>query len=343
MTVRNTKDGSKKPWLCECYPHGRDGKRIRKKFATKGEAAAFERFTMNEVNNKPWLGNKDDNRRMLDLVHIWHDRHGSTLVHNKYTLRKLETIAIGMGNPLATKLSAKHFSEFREARMAGEIADLNGRKMKVSKRTCNNEQSLLNAVITELTRMGEWVLPNPLTTIRPFRLHEQEMAYLTQDQISFLLEEAEKRENPSLVPIIKVCLATGARFREAEQLTGSQLSKYKITYTKTKGKKNRTIPICPQLYNEIYKPGSGRLFSNCYSSMFRLVTSCFPDLPDGQASHVFRHTFASHFMMNGGNILVLQRILGHSDIKHTMRYSHFAPDHFDDAISKNPLVGMDCF
>ncbi|PSW70398.1 hypothetical protein C0Z01_06180 [Photobacterium kishitanii] len=74
--------------------------------------------------------------------------------------------------------------------------------------------------------------------------------------------------------------------------------------------------------------------------MFRLGTACFPDLPDGQASHVFRHTFASHFMMNGGNILVLQRILGHSDIKHTMRYSHFAPDHFDDALSKNPLIGL---
>lgn len=30
-------------------------------------------------------------------------------------------------------------------------------------------------------------------------------------------------------------------------------------------------------------------------------------------------------MMNGGNILVLQRILGHTDIKMTMRYAHFAP------------------
>ena len=28
-------------------------------------------------------------------------------------------------------------------------------------------------------------------------------------------------------------------------------------------------------------------------------------------------------MMNGGNILVLQRLLGHTDIKMTMRYAHF--------------------
>ncbi|CAH8201332.1 hypothetical protein VAE151_560176 [Vibrio aestuarianus] len=25
MSARNLKDGSKKPWLCECYPQGRGG------------------------------------------------------------------------------------------------------------------------------------------------------------------------------------------------------------------------------------------------------------------------------------------------------------------------------
>ncbi|QUM90529.1 tyrosine-type recombinase/integrase [Moritella sp. 36] len=48
-------------------------------------------------------------------------------------------------------------------------------------------------------------------------------------------------------------------------------------------------------------------------------------------SHVLRHTFASHFMINGGNILVLQRILGHASILDTMKYSYFAPEHLEDA------------
>lgn len=61
------------------------------------------------------------------------------------------------------------------------------------------------------------------------------------------------------------------------------------------------------------------------------------ETPAGQLTHVLRHTFASHFMMNGGNILVLQRILGHTDIKVTMRYAHFAPDHLAEALSLNPL------
>lgn len=43
-------------------------------------------------------------------------------------------------------------------------------------------------------------------------------------------------------------------------------------------------------------------------------------------------------MMNGGNILVLQRVLGHTDVKMTMRYAHFAPDHLEDAVKLNPLT-----
>ncbi len=42
--------------------------------------------------------------------------------------------------------------------------------------------------------------------------------------------------------------------------------------------------------------------------------------------HDLRHTFASHFMMSGGNILTLQRLLGHSSVRVTEKYSHLAPD-----------------
>ncbi|MBF4382035.1 DNA integration/recombination/inversion protein, partial [Vibrio anguillarum] len=42
MFFGNLKAGSKKPWLCECYPNGRTDKRVGKKIATKGEAATFE-------------------------------------------------------------------------------------------------------------------------------------------------------------------------------------------------------------------------------------------------------------------------------------------------------------
>ena len=48
--------------------------------------------------------------------------------------------------------------------------------------------------------------------------------------------------------------------------------------------------------------------------------------------------FTIHFMMNDGNILVLQRILGHASIVDTMKYSHFTPEHLEDAVRLNPLA-----
>jgi site-specific recombinase XerD len=47
--------------------------------------------------------------------------------------------------------------------------------------------------------------------------------------------------------------------------------------------------------------------------------------------------FASHFIQNGGNILTLQKILGHSSLAMTMRYAHLSPDHLSDAVRFGPL------
>ncbi len=42
--------------------------------------------------------------------------------------------------------------------------------------------------------------------------------------------------------------------------------------------------------------------------------------------HALRHTFASLFVQSGGNILTLQQLLGHADIKLTLVYSHLSAD-----------------
>jgi len=44
--------------------------------------------------------------------------------------------------------------------------------------------------------------------------------------------------------------------------------------------------------------------------------------------HGFRHSFASHWVMNGGDIFKLKEILGHKSIQMTMRYSHLQPKKF---------------
>jgi len=343
MSIRNLKDGSKKPWLCECYPNGRSGKRVRKKFATKGEAAAFERFTMKEIEDKPWSGEKPDHRRLSQLIELWFDHYGATLVNGPVVKSKFLKMAEAMGNPVASTFSPRAYSEFRSLRMAGSINFVDSRWQKgaPSIATLNSELARFKAMFGKLKELGEWKGPNPLEEVKPFKDHERTMAFLQKEQIATLLEHVSSHTRTDMLKIVKLCLSTGARWNEAAQLRGSQLSKFKVTFTNTKTKKNRSVPISEELYHEIYMPTSGKLFEECYTPFcYILKNKLGIELPSGQASHVLRHTFASHFMMNGGNILVLRDILGHADISMTMRYAHFAPDHLSEAISHNPITNL---
>ncbi|AXD41685.1 tyrosine-type recombinase/integrase [Salmonella enterica] len=336
MSVRKLPSGE---WIADFYTvdrkNGKEGKRVRKKFSTKGEALAFENYTLQKIEDSPWLGDGKDNRRLSDLVNLWFDRHGITLKDGEKRKSSMLWAAECMGSPLATEFSAQLFTAYRAKRLDGNFARTK-RVLKVSPRTMNIEHAYFLAVFNELKRLGEWQAPNPLENVRQFRTDESEMAFLTTEQIELLLEECRRSSAKDLEMVVKVCLATGARWSEAEKLKRSQIAAGKITFTKTKGKRNRTIPLDPEFAAELPKK-NGNLFSPCYYAFRSALERAGIELPAGQLTHVLRHTFASHFMMNGGNILVLQKILGHTDIKMTMRYAHFAPNHLEEAAKLNPL------
>jgi integrase len=339
MSIRNTKDSSDKPWKLDLRLGGRDAKRIRKTFATKGEAIAYESFVLKQVDDKPWLGEKEDNRKLSELIKRWYDLHGQQLAQPQSRLRKLELTCFGMGDPIASKMTVNDFASYRQMRLDGEIEDFQGKKNKVKPNTINHEHAYLNAVFSELKRLGEWTLPNPLDGLPQFKIEDTELAYLYPEEIPIVLAECRNAEYEHLVTIVMVCLATGCRWSEAENLKGSQIAHNRITFVKTKGKKNRTVPIAQGLADLLPRV-RGPLFRPCRRSFERAIKRTGLVFPEGQMTHILRHTFASHFMMNGGNILVLRQILGHADIKDTMRYAHFAPDHLDDAITKNPIANL---
>lgn len=111
----------------------------------------------------------------------------------------------------------------------------------------------------------------------------------------------------------------------------------KLTFVNTKSGKSRSVPVSTGLFQEIRKHlkvhGS---FGFSLSVFRRALDRSGVELPAGQAAHVLRHTFASHFVMNGGDLLALQKALGHSSIVMTMRYAHLKPENLEEALKYSP-------
>jgi integrase len=61
----------------------------------------------------------------------------------------------------------------------------------------------------------------------------------------------------------------------------------------------------------------------------------------GLTFHDTRHTFASHLVMNGADLVTVSSLLGHADISTTMRYAHLSQEHRKAAVNLlNGLPGI---
>jgi len=105
-------------------------------------------------------------------------------------------------------------------------------------------------------------------------------------------------------------------------------------FVDTKNGASRYVPVNEDLYAMVKEYGK---FDSCYSAFRSAFERCKFTVPKGQLAHILRHTFASHFIMNGGNIRTLQNILGHSSLQMTMRYTHLEPDFMNQAKLLNPV------
>lgn len=332
MTVRKNNNG----WIADVRPGGAKGKRYRKSFNTKGEALAYEAWLKTNVAQAPaWKPQKRDSRKLSELIDVWYSQHGAHLNSGKDTYSRLKNLCAALNDPFADKFNAEMFAEYRADRMADGISANN----------MNREKNYLQAMFNELKRLDIWKGENPLQKVRSLKVAERELSYLSLEQINVLLSELKQAKNEHVHLIAQICLATGARWSEAEKLRKPQVRHGLIQFSMTKSKKTRAVPIDGELEADLlthYESkskdiGDERFFTYAYSAFISGLARTGITLPAGQAAHVMRHTFASHFMINGGNILALQRILGHSSLAMTMRYAHLSPDHLAEARELNPL------
>ena len=333
MAVKKSDSG----WLVDSQPGGRGGRRFRKTFKTQAEAKAYDAWLKTQVNqNAKWAPERRDTRPLTDLIDVWFKAHGQGLRAGDDTKKRLIAAANAMRNPTADRFSAETFTDYRSDRLRAGVSAAN----------MNRELAYFRAMFNELRRMGVWSRENPLEKLRQFKVQERELTYLTREQITALLRELSNARNKHVDLVTRLALSTGARWSEAEQITISQVGIGVVQFAKTKSGKVRAVPIAHELELALRahhkQHGDGqRIFGYAWSAFREAIERAGIHLPDGQMTHAIRHTFASHFVMAGGNIITLQRILGHQSLTMTMRYAHLAPEHLQEAKALNPLAQME--
>jgi len=143
-----------------------------------------------------------------------------------------------------------------------------------------------------------------------------------------------------LKPMVVVSLNTGMRRGELFSLTWTSVNFYSKTITvggdTAKTSETRHIPMNAETFNTLkaWKDQSGEsafVFPGLEGGRMEDVKSAWLKLLKeacitGFRWHDMRHDFASRLVMAGVPLNTVRDLLGHTDIKMTLRYAHLAPD-----------------
>lgn len=193
---------------------------------------------------------------------------------------------------------------------------------------------------------------NPADLVEVRRPDDQRERYLSAEEIAKLkacLDQKQYRTGSRdinqtffrLRLIVLIALTTGMRMAEVFGLTWSDVRYDEgliAVRSKLKGGKNRYVPMPPELATELRRYprtiGEERLFppkagakgerqrvEGSFATILKLA-----GIQDFRF-HDLRHTFASWYMMNGGDLYELAKILGHSNLKMTERYAKLGREH----------------
>ena len=164
------------------------------------------------------------------------------------------------------------------------------------------------------------------------------------------------RERPALrsytdhlTPLVLVALNTGLRFGELTALTWADVSLVEALVTVraegAKSGKARYVPLNSEAVQVLttWKPeGAGmadRVFPGKDGEHLEDIKTAWAKLLTNAKVTAFRfhdcrHTFASKLVQAGVDLNTVRELLGHADIKMTLRYAHLAPEHKAAAVAK---------
>ncbi|EJX6531671.1 tyrosine-type recombinase/integrase [Escherichia coli] len=329
MSIKKLADGK---YCVDVRPAGSEGRRFRRRFPTRGEAAMYERHVLTHYHDKDWVEKPIERKALSDLLELWWVYHGKNYRYGAMNRVRIEAVLRDMqelGINRSDHLTRKNIIRYR--------LELMNRGIKQS--TVNRYCAMMSGFFEKLIDVEEFVGDNPFHEIRKLTINQPEMAYLAHDDIPRL---TALLSGDNLKAVL-LSLATGGRWGEVANIKGEHIIGGKVIFMETKNGSRRVIPIAKDLESLIKVKATGRLMNPSYAIVRSAIRTVRPDLPVGQSVHVLRHTFATHFMINGGNIVTLQRILGHSTIQQTMTYAHFAPDYLQDAVRFNPVAELSRF
>jgi len=196
------------------------------------------------------------------------------------------------------------------------------------------------------TKAFDWemISEDTLKKIRKVKQLEENnkrLRYLSSEECQALIYSCDDY----LKPIVITALHSGMRKTEILKLKWKQvdIKNSFILLSDTKSGKRRSIPINETLYTTLksierrldipyvfFNPETGKHYNDIKKAFNR---ACEKAGISDYRFHDNRHTFASQLLMGGGDLVALKEILGHADIKMTLRYSHLASAHMRKAVN----------
>lgn len=218
------------------------------------------------------------------------------------------------------------------------------RKATLKNSTINREVACIRHMFNKAVEWG-YLNNNPLRTVKKLKEPPGRMRYLNAEEIERLMAQCAEH----IKPIVVMALNTGMRKGEILNLKWGDVDfENRVIHVRhTKNNEHKTIPINDTLLNclqglgvqlsdqYVFASPEGKPYTDVKRGFSKAVQRA--GITDFRF-HDLRHTFASRLVMAGTDLRTIQVLLGHKEIKMTMRYSHLSDTHLRDAVKSSKMA-----